>query len=384
MFKLVAYGCLVSAMLSFVACGDGGDSPKPPGSEETPPGEDVISEESEHLQLLRRYSRAQCMTSLMCPTYSLTSSRPPESLEVCETTTLADLSASAGGYYDGESVRFDEERLAELESLVETVCPSGDTYSTHWEAWFAAPVVGLLPEGAPCGASSQCAAGACVKNGDPVGECVAPTLALGATCTANDECIPTGGTPSYCAIVTGEAEGTCRRLTAPDARDEGQFCGVDPQGMLQACVHGFWCHNGACTRPPPVGDYCGGHMNGPAITACVAGATCRTIPVDNLGICVRPVYLSEGEHCTPGPHNHLERCSFEQGLHCDPDESRCVPHEMECFHDAECGDGAFCAPPDFVCIDLVPNGIACIRDAHCISGHCDIDVGELSGMCAAP
>ena len=229
-------------------------------------------------------------------------------------------------------------------------------------------IPGTLPDGAPCGDSTQCAGGLCFRPSGGCGTCVSRA-------TVGELCLPygcaKGATCEYCKY-----ENFPPPPPAPPAPScPGLRCladvtrGIEDQPCtFLGCAQGLVCDHagtGKCTPPRPPG------------APCTSDDACTYYWCDR-GVCADQ--SAEGGGCT------MSR-NCRPGLNCNSDR-RCVPSAppapklplgAKCAYDDQCAPGnPRCV--DRTCVPLARLGEACrgtldCEDnpfVECIEGKCQL------------
>ncbi|HRG96884.1 MAG TPA: hypothetical protein PLR99_11590 [Polyangiaceae bacterium] len=321
----------------------------PPGHEPVPPAQLRI----------RKLFEERCRTWLGAPGSGIT----PARLHACSTRVRAQ--CVGGGIHLADAERY----------------PSQVQFSwapAVWSYYCDLDVPGTLPDGAPCGDSTQCAGGLCYRQ--------PPAWACG-TCASRaavgELCLPygcaRGAVCEYCKF-----ESYPPLPPAPPAPScPGRRCLADVSGGVEGqpclffgCAKGLVCDHagtGRCTPPRPPGAPCTSH------DACV-------FRLCSQGVCA-------DQRAEGGPCNSHWSC--RPGLVCDLDRG-CVtataptpapklPLGGKCGYDHECAPGNRCV--NHTCVPPARLGEACRGPGdceddpfvECIAGTCQLyDPGACS------
>lgn len=343
----------------------------------TPPARSA--EYTPHMQQLARYARALCTVTNHCTGRG--AGPREETVDLCVAHHLLDASIDATWLYDGIGVYVDEQALQEVEAYLATTCNNLPVDDDVWAHITTLPLVGTLAVNEPCVNDMQCAdGGGCYATGgsDTGPVCLAPTQTLGMFCEESTDCVRKPGERVLCTSNSAMPDATCRTWDYPRRGDVFERCGNDVDGAVQYCKSGLSCERGLCAQPTAAGGACGGSGN----YACAPGLFCLQDEHDNPGVCAKPVFLSEGASCdtraADGPY-----CSLDQHLLCDKTTQTCIPTDVACIHDADCGlEGGVCGE-NLRCEPPRPSGSECWRDLHCDSKRCDFaDWRASPGSCA--
>jgi hypothetical protein len=219
-------------------------------------------------------------------------------------------------------------------------------------------ITGSLPDGAACGAGSQCAGGVCSTSSTPT----IPDSEM--TCGTCSSYVPVGGDCSidHCDPATSE----CMQNKCVAYAQQGQSCAGAPcanallcdstntcqpyptkgQSCTLACASPEVCSNGTCSDPVQQGGAC------PTGIECASGLTCDA----TSHTCVTPTLAGSGQPCG-FVNNQIVDC--QTGLKCSSSSqgsSTCVtPKEIgdPCtVGNSECDTfllcvGGTCQVPDY-------------------------------------
>jgi hypothetical protein len=239
---------------------------------------------------------------------------------------------------------------------VRAQCLTSETPAFSWElrelAFCDLDIPGTLPDGAPCGDSTQCAGGLCYRNFTPCGACVS-RAAVG------ELCLPYGcARGAVCPFCKGQNCQAGFRCVAdvPERGDEGELC----TGRVDICARGLHCDEtttGTCILPGPPG------------TTCKGDTDCRFRRCDH-GVCADQ--SAEGGACTFD-------WNCRPGLVCCGTAPLCDALPRQCAQPPP----APAAPAGGAC----DRGGQCTRGTRCRSGTCipQARVGEAcegAGDCA--
>lgn len=197
------------------------------------------------------------------------------------------------------------------------------------------PPQGMLPDGSPCGADTQCSSGLCAVS---AGGIDAPANYI----SFLDATSPADAPP---AAVTHGGCGMCATTAA-----EGQACDALP------CANGLYCQQGTCTAQLPLGD---------AGDSCVARACKPGLRCDQtMDVCV-PL-PKEGERCINPQTGFLFACASP--LVCIQ-----APTGLMATCEQGSAEGGFCS---------LSGGSACARGLQCNQDPIQNPKG--TGICVAP
>lgn len=372
---------LILLGLSFFgsACGDDpSDTEEPPTDTNPPPGE--LPEEveySEHIQQIIRFIDAECTHAFRCPSNN---SLSYNTIDECITERLAGINLYNRQILDSEKMRIREETLVAYEQLLDSTCGVPATSQLH-DAILITLIGGTLNDGdicqnhSDCWGSSQCTTD---PNTPGIATCTPAPVALGGGCSNISDCANAGNERIFCAIKPGNETGSCAPWEYPAPKNINETCGMDANGYAQLCGKGLWCHNGTCLKPLQTGALCGGTGS----YGCAAGNFCRSTFVNNLGVCVKPSFLDEGQDCSRVT-THYAFCNFDDGFFCDPDTQQCAPYDFQCVIDEDCTDGLVRCTSDLACVGPAQIGEPCASDRHCASNNC-VSVPDAGMVCQAP
>ncbi len=231
---------------------------------------------------------------------------------------------------------------------------------------------GTLPDGAPCGARSQCQSRFCMLDETGCGKC-APQIKAGGPCLLASDCATADGEIASCDFDGKSMVGTCsvhklvksgEECSAQNFCNIGAHCDVATKDAKSgkcvanqgegggcddtlACQLGLVCRSGKCSRRPTEGQAC------TAYDECAEGLGCDKT-------CQKVVYVKSGEEC-----NGVRRC--ERGV-ClqrveQKEDGKVVPSGPATCMDA-LADGNACG------IDQLKSGLVCDHFARCLGGHC--------------
>lgn len=212
--------------------------------------------------------------------------------------------------------------------------------------------------GGSCSSTDQCVADAYCYYDPMFGtqQC-RPRGAAGAVCASADEC----GPGLYCIGATYGTPGAC------GAGPEGQPC----DDYDAPCPDGYFCDDGLCAPPHPLGEDC--WYGEP----CEAGLYCD---------------ISDGCQPMPGVGGACDsNIPCDDGLYCGSSNT-CVPEVgagQECspyYPVVECAAGLYCNDDvyPYVCAALLGSGADCYEDEVCQSGACWSGYGCLSAAECVP
>lgn len=226
----------------------------------------------------------------------------------------------------------------------------------------ACSLEGSLPDGAACGAGSQCAGGDCDRSGGTkapntnisCGVC-ASYLAVGAACASSGSSCEPGSTcsgePGTCVPYPKEGE-ACTTICGYglSCDIETQTCRPVPtkgEACQFSCREPFVCAAGTCIDRVPVGG------------ACPAGNECEQLLICNtMHLCAEPKHVAEGETCT-GLDGDPVVC--DDGLGCDFESKKCVKAKAK---------GSSCDPAEYG---------SCGELLACVNGTCQVPDYGLCG-----
>ncbi len=237
----------------------------------------------------------------------------------------------------------------------------------------------------------------CARAGEFVcSEGFTPTVANGAACTIDEECVS-----GECEKVVDACGGTCADDTVEPANEVVLVTGDDPCGeenvvvgddeysRVHVCPAGEVCSgdteeeievpNGTCVTGAAKGDGCDGEICGP-------GLIC-------LGVCAEIVLAGNGEDCDvgisasgPPEGESIRLCDWTEGLDCI--EGECAPisdgnEGSPCRRSFKCDDGFFCDSilEEPVCTVKRAVDGDCYEDRECLSGYCNDDTEKCVAAC---
>ena len=236
-------------------------------------------------------------------------------------------------------------------------------------------IVGTLPDGAACGADSQCASTDCKTASSSTapnrcGVCVA-RVAVGGTCGDGANCVK----GAFCETKTG-SNGTCvvRPVLA-----EGEVCfdPAKPASVPASCADGLVCNQDGsvstvvkCTRRGGAGAACTSESDCLSELACVNGKCGSPGPVGTActvsAQCANSVCSSETKKCVP-----VEWVA--SGGACDGIVRRCTRGSC-----SQSGSGSASG----TCIDPIPDGAPCnVSDTSASAARCDRYASCVNGTC---
>lgn len=227
-------------------------------------------------------------------------------------------------------------------------------------------------------------------------EALTPTVANGAACTNDAECMS-----GDCEKVVDACGGTCSNQAAePDDEvvfatggdpcgEETVVVGDDEQIRDHICPAGQVCAgdeeeevrvpNGTCVNGVAKGEACDGEICGP-------GLIC-------LGVCAEIVLAGNGEDCDvgisssgPPEGESIRLCDWTEGLDCI--EGECAPisdgnEGSPCRRSFKCDDGLYCdsSLEEPACAAKRAVDGDCNEDRECLSGYCNDDTEKCVAAC---
>jgi hypothetical protein len=275
-------------------------------------------------------------------------------------------------------VRFDAQRAAACVAAIQGAAnPSAIDASVCSEV-----TQGTIALGAACYRDEECV---------PVAYCASPTfgacpgtctakLPAGSPCQESRECDAAGGMAD-CDSGTG-TQPTCVALAVVTGAAAGAACGRQPGNQFVACTCGLWCStDGTCRAPIPVGQVCTDSDD-----ACAAGSMC-VLQTDGTRLCQSiTVVGTAGGACDETADMPTHVCDPFVNLTCTQgqcqrlgDGTQGSPCDTSDYGDTSCNEGLYCnsSVTPHVCAPLEPAGTVCHSSAEC-AGSCNFATSQCS------